>query len=37
MSISAFALIFLTIYVGIAQLDALSVKIGLFSPVLAGR
>ncbi|KAB1967419.1 PTS sugar transporter subunit IIC [Lacticaseibacillus paracasei] len=36
MSISAFALIFLTIYVGIAQLDALSVKIGLFSPVFGG-
>ncbi|MEY4716494.1 PTS mannose/fructose/sorbose/N-acetylgalactosamine transporter subunit IIC [Lacticaseibacillus paracasei] len=36
MSISAFALILLTIYVGIAQLDALSVKIGLFSPVFGG-
>ena len=36
MAISAFALIFLTIYVGIAQLDALSVKIGLFSPVFGG-
>ncbi|TLF39583.1 PTS sugar transporter subunit IIC [Lacticaseibacillus zeae] len=36
MSISAFALIFLTIYVGLAQLDALSLKIGLFSPVFGG-
>ena len=36
MAISAFALIFLTIYVGLAQLDALSLKIGLFSPVFGG-
>lgn len=36
MAISWFTLIFLTIYVGIGQLDALSAKIGLFSPVFGG-
>lgn len=36
MAISWITLFFLTLYVGVGQLDALSGKIGLYSPVFAG-
>ena len=36
MDISWFAIIFLSLYVALGQIDALSLKFGLFSPVFAG-
>lgn len=36
MKISIIAIIFLSLYVGLGQLDALSLKTGLYSPVFGG-
>lgn len=36
MKISVIAIIFLSLYVGLGQLDALSLKTGLYSPVFGG-
>lgn len=36
MKVSIIAIIFLSLYVGLGQLDALSLKTGLYSPVFGG-